>query len=114
MLREMSGSDRTSLFETSIYFAARARGPEPDLAALAEAVDFVVEQLSSTSDVAVNRGAHHQKRLWPSTLPLARDLAHYSLHLCDSERRGLRAAGRHELWKPDRGAVRVLIPRQDA
>jgi len=78
LLREMSGHERASLFETSIYHSTRRGGPDPDLAALGEAVDFCVEQLSSTSDVAVNRGAHHQKRLWPSTLPLGRDVARYT------------------------------------
>jgi hypothetical protein len=78
LLRDMAGNARTGLFELSVYLSVRARGPEPDLAALGEAVDFCVEALSSTGDVAVNRGAHHQRRLWPSTLPLARDVAGYS------------------------------------
>ena len=78
LLREMAGHERASLFETSIYLTPRGRGPEPDLAALGEAVDFCAEQLSSTSDASVNRGAHHQKRLWPSTLPLGRDTASYT------------------------------------
>lgn len=78
LLREMAGHERAGLFETSIYLTPRARGPEPDLAALGEAVDFCAEQLSSTSDASVNRGAHHQKRLWPATLPLGRDTASYT------------------------------------
>ncbi len=78
LLREMAGHDRAALFDTSIYLTLRSRGPEPDLAALGEAVDFCTEALSSTSDVAVNRGAHHQHRLWPSTLPLGRDAVNYS------------------------------------
>ena len=78
LLQDMAGNARTGLFEVSIYLSVRARGPEPDLAALGEAVDFCVEALTSTGDVAVNRGAHHQQRLWPSTLPLARDTASYS------------------------------------
>lgn len=78
LLTEMAGNERASLFETSIYHTPRACGPEPDLAALEEAVDFCAEQLTSVSDAAVNRGAHHQKRLWPATLPLGRDTAHYS------------------------------------
>jgi hypothetical protein len=78
LLREMAGHERASLFETSIYLTPRARGPEPDLQALGEAVDFCAEQLSSTSDVKVNRGAHHQKKLWPATLPLGRDTAGYT------------------------------------
>src|ERR1017187_6156471 len=78
LLREMAGHERASLFETSIYLTPRARGPEPDLAALGEAVDFCAEQRSSPSDASVNRGAHHQKRLWPATLPLGRDTASYT------------------------------------
>ena len=78
LLRDMAGSERTNLFDVSMYLSSRALGPEPDLAALGEAVDFCAEALSSTSDAAVNRGAHHQRRLWPSTLPLGRDLASYS------------------------------------
>jgi hypothetical protein len=78
MLREMAGQERAGLFETSIYLSNRAPGPEPDLPALGEAVDFCAEALSSMSDTAVNRGAHHQRRLWPSTLPLGRDVAGYS------------------------------------
>lgn len=78
LLRDMAGSDRAGLFDLSIYLTLRAPGPNPDLAALGEAVDFAAEALSSTSDAAVNRGAHHQRRLWPSTLPLGRDVAGYS------------------------------------
>ena len=78
LLRDMSGSERENLFEASIYLSVRAPGPDPDLAALGEAIDFCSEALSSTSDAAVNRGAHHQRRLWPSTLPLGRDAAGYS------------------------------------
>lgn len=78
LLRDMAGNARTGLFEVSMYLSVRARGPEPDVAALGEAIDFCVEALTSSGDVAVNRGAHHQQRLWPSTLPLARDVAGYS------------------------------------
>jgi hypothetical protein len=78
LLRDMAGNARTGLFDVSMYLSVRARGPQPDLAAQGEAVDFCVEALTSTGDVAVNRGAHHQQRLWPSTLPLGRDVAGYS------------------------------------
>ena len=78
LLQHMAGSERESLFEASIYLTLRAPGPDPDLAALGEAVDFCSEALTSTSDAAVNRGAHHQRRLWPSTLPLGRDAAGYT------------------------------------
>ncbi len=78
LLQEFAHSDRVGLYETSIYHSIRARGPKPDLAALSEAVDYCAETLTSTADVAVNRGAHHQHHLWPSTLPLGRDSAGYS------------------------------------
>jgi type IV secretory pathway VirB4 component len=78
LLRDMAGSDHANLFEASIYLALRAPGPDPDLAALGESVDFCAEALTSTSDAAVNRGAHHQQKIWPSTLPLGRDPAHYA------------------------------------
>lgn len=77
LLQDMAGSDTAGLFDASIYLSLRAPGPQPDLAALAESVDFCAEALTSTSDAAVNRGAHHQHRIWTSTLPLGRDLAHY-------------------------------------
>ncbi len=78
LLRDMAGSDRANLYHASIYLTPRAPGPNPDLQALGEAVDFCADSLSSTSDAAVNRGAHHQRRLWPSTLPLGRDTAGYT------------------------------------
>jgi hypothetical protein len=78
LLQDMAGSDRVGLFDASIYLTLKAPGPSPDLAELAEAVDFCAEALTSTSDAKVNRGAHHQRKLWPSTLPLGRDPAAYS------------------------------------
>ncbi len=78
LLKNMAGDARMGLFEVSMYLSIRGRGPQPDLAAQGEAIDFCVEALTSTGDVAVNRGAHHQQRLWPSTLPLGRDVARYT------------------------------------
>lgn len=75
LLAEMAGHDRANLFRVSIYQALRARGPEPDPAALAEAVDFCAEQIESASDCRVSRGDFQQEELWASTLPLGRDHA---------------------------------------
>jgi type IV secretory pathway VirB4 component len=58
----------------SVYERLRARGPDPDLAALSEAVDFCTEQIESAGDVKVNSGTFRQQRLWESTLPLGRDV----------------------------------------
>ena len=75
LLVQMAGHDRANVFEVSVYQAIRARGPNPDLAALGEAVDYCVEQLESASDCKVNRGEFRQAELWASTLPLGRDVA---------------------------------------
>jgi hypothetical protein len=75
LLSEMAGGDRASLFRVSIYQSIRARGPQPDRSLLSEAVDFCVDQIQTASDCRVNRGEFQQRRLWASSLPLARDLA---------------------------------------
>jgi len=75
LLREMAGADRARVWRVSVYQAIRAPGPEPDLAALSEAVDYCAEQMTASSDCKVSRGEFQQERLWPATLPLARDTA---------------------------------------
>jgi TraG P-loop domain len=75
LLNEMAGHERTSLFRVSIYQSLRAPGPEPELPALEEAVDYCADQIESMSDCRVNRGEFQQYELWPSTLPLGRDVA---------------------------------------
>ena len=47
LLKEMAGHERASLFRVSIYQSLRARGPDPDLASLAEAVDYCADQIES-------------------------------------------------------------------
>ena len=77
LLGELASGQQTGLFHVSIYEQLRARGPEPDLAALSEAVDFCAEQIESAGDCKVNVGTFRQQQLWESTLPLGRDvLAH--------------------------------------
>ncbi|MDW5598840.1 hypothetical protein VSS74_31065 [Conexibacter stalactiti] len=75
LLQEMAGHDRTALFRVSIYQSIRVPGPEPKLAELSEAVDYCAEQIESMSDCRINRGEFQQYELWPSTLPLGRDVA---------------------------------------
>jgi hypothetical protein len=75
LLADMAGHDRTSIFRVSIYQSIRARGPEPDIASLAEAVDYCAEQIEMASDCKVNRGTFEQEELWASSLPLGRDVA---------------------------------------
>jgi hypothetical protein len=75
LLSELAGQDRANLFEVSIYQSLRARGPNPDLSALAESVDFCVDQIRATVDCRVQKGEYQQRDLWLSTLPLARDVA---------------------------------------
>ena len=53
--------------------SARAARARPRRAR--EAVDYCAEQIESASDCKVNRGEFRQRELWPSTLPLGRDVA---------------------------------------
>lgn len=75
LLDAMASRERASVFHLSIYQTVRARGPEPDLATLGEAVDACVEEIESASDCKVNRGEFRQEPLWVSSLPLGRDTA---------------------------------------
>ncbi|MGH2859148.1 MAG: VirB4 family type IV secretion system protein, partial [Solirubrobacteraceae bacterium] len=74
LLGEMATGETSNLFRVSIYQTLRARGPEPNLAALSEAVDFCAEQIESAGDCKVGRGEFRQHELWASSLPLGRDL----------------------------------------
>ena len=64
-----------SLFRVSIYQTVRRAGPEPNLTALAEAVDYCAEAIESSGDCKVDRGEFRQAELWPSSLPLGRDVS---------------------------------------
>ncbi|MCA1697403.1 MAG: hypothetical protein LC790_00245 [Actinobacteria bacterium] len=75
LLAEMAGHERAGVFGLSIYQSIRARGPEPDVGLLSEAVDYCADQIQSSSDCRVDRGDFQQIELWPSTLPLGRDPA---------------------------------------
>ena len=76
LLGEMATGETANLFQVAIYQTLRARGPEPNLAALSEAVDFCAESIESGGDCKVNRGEFRQHELWPSSLPLGRDVIH--------------------------------------
>ena len=75
LLGQLASGQQTGLFHVSIYEQLRARGPEPDLSALSEAVDFCTEQIESAGDCKVNAGTFRQQRLWETVLPLGRDVA---------------------------------------
>ena len=74
LLGEMASGEQAGLYRVAVYQTLRARGPDPDLAALAEAVDFCSEQIEAAGDCKVSRGEFHQHPLWCSSLPLGRDL----------------------------------------
>ena len=74
LLGEMATGEQANLFRVSIYQTLRARGPEPNLSALSEAVDFCAESIEAIGDCKVNRGEFRQHELWPSSLPLGRDV----------------------------------------
>src|ERR1700736_5645247 len=50
LVAEMGSGEASNLFRVSIYQTIRARGPEPNLAALSEAVDFCAESIESAGD----------------------------------------------------------------
>jgi hypothetical protein len=74
LLGEMANAAQANLFRVSIYQTLRAQGPQPNLTALSEAVDFCAEAIESTADCNVSRGEFRQAELWPSSLPLGRDV----------------------------------------
>ncbi|MGN6168825.1 MAG: VirB4 family type IV secretion system protein, partial [Solirubrobacteraceae bacterium] len=74
LLSQLATGQQTGLYHVSVYEQLRARGPDPDLAALSEAVDFCSEQIESAGDCKVNSGSFRQQRLWESVLPLGRDV----------------------------------------
>jgi len=74
LLGEMASGEQAGLYRVAVYQTLRARGPDPDLAALAEAVDFCTESIESAGDCKVSRGEFHQHPLWSSSLPLGRDV----------------------------------------
>ncbi|MGE4226689.1 MAG: VirB4 family type IV secretion system protein, partial [Vicinamibacterales bacterium] len=75
LLATMAGNHRANIYRVSIYQAIRARGPEPDVAGLAESVDWCTEAMTSQADCSVSKGTHQQELLWETTLPLGRDIA---------------------------------------
>ena len=75
LLTQLATGQQTGLYHVSIYEQLRARGPDPDLSALSEAVDFCTEQIESAGDCKVNTGTFRQQRLWESVVPLGRDVA---------------------------------------
>jgi len=75
LLQEMAGTDRTGIYEVSLYQTLRSPGPNPDLAEMNESVDWCVEQMQSACDMRISRGVFEQKDLWLSGLPLGRDVA---------------------------------------
>lgn len=75
LLGELASGENANFYRVSVYQSLRARGPEPDLEALGEAVDYCVESIESAGDCKVGRGEFRQAELWPSSLPLGRDVA---------------------------------------
>jgi TraG P-loop domain len=75
LLAEMAGQERAGVFRVSVYQSLRARGPQPDVSQLTEAVDYCADQIEHMADCRVSRGEFQQQQLWESTLPLGRDVA---------------------------------------
>ena len=110
LLGQLATGQQTGLFHVSIYEQLRARGPDPDLSALSEAVDFCTEQIESAGDCKVNAGTFRQQRLWESVLPLGRDVAGAGAQVPDRQRSRHAAAGRDQVRLADGDPVRVRRP----
>ena len=107
----MASGEQAGLFRVSIYQTLRARGPDPDLTALSEAVDFCAESIESAGDCKVSRGEFRQHRscgLEPAARPRR---ARAGAQVPDRQRRRHAAAGRDEVRVADRDPVRVRRPR---
>ena len=75
LIKELSGQERASVFQVSIYQSIRERGPGADAVQLAEAVEETTREITAASDARVNGGQLRQPALWQSSLPLGRDVA---------------------------------------
>ncbi len=76
ILEDMATGEQAGLYRVSVYQTVRTPGPDVDLAAHGEAVDWCAEAIESAGDCKVDRGEFRQHELWPSSLPLGRDVAH--------------------------------------
>src|SRR5947199_6713096 len=63
LLGELAGGQQAGIYRVAVYQALRARGPAPDAAALAEAVDYCAEQIEAVGDCKVARGEFPQHEL---------------------------------------------------
>ena len=111
LLGEMASGEQAGLYRVAVYQTLRARGPDPDLAALSEAVDFCTE-----SD-RVGGGLQGQPwRVSPAPAVVLEPAigprpTPQGAQVPDRQRRRHGAADRHEVRLADRGAVRVRRPR---
>jgi hypothetical protein len=106
-LGEMAGGEQSNLFTVSIYQTLRARGPDPNLAALTEAVDFCAESIESAGDCKVGRGEFRQHELWTSSLPLGRDVYGRARKYPTDNTGDMVPAGRHQVRLADGDPVCV-------
>ena len=110
LLGELATGETSNLFRVSIYQTLRARGPEPNLTALAEAVDFCAESIESAGDCKVGRGEFRQHELWPSSLPLGRDIDGKARKYPTANAGDMLPLVGHQVRLADRDPVRVRRP----
>ena len=67
-------ASRPSLFRVSIYQTLRARGPEPEPGGAVRGGRLLRRIDRVSGDCKVSRGEFRQHELWPSSLPLGRDV----------------------------------------
>ena len=111
LLAQLASGQQTGLFHVSIYEQLRARGPDPDLSALSEAVDFCTEQIESAGDCKVNaRHVPPAAAVGEHAAPGARRRG-AGAQVPDGQRRRHAAAGGDQVRLADRDPVRVRRPR---
>lgn len=75
LVKELTGQQRSAVYEVSIYTSVREPGPGASPVQLAEAVEQVSRDITTASDARVNNGQLRQPELWLASLPLGRDVA---------------------------------------
>ena len=75
LVSELSLSPNAAVYELSVYQRIRQPGPEPTAAALTDATDQAIRDISAPVDVRVQRDGATQLELWQSTIPVGLDVA---------------------------------------
>ena len=110
LLGEMATGEQANLFRVSIYQTLRARGPEPEPERAVRSGRLLRRAIEATGDCKVNRGEFRQHELWPSSLPLGRDVHGKVRKYPTANTADMVAARGNHMRVADRDPVRVRRP----